>query len=467
MTAHPGERFDDRDPLSGRFEVPSWYYHQPVLRKALASHDFGIVFRRLRADFHLTQEALGELVDLPQKRISEVENRKLRLRYLHIIIRITTALRIPAELLGFVADANAKSGEEVGWMMDRRNFVHTVVAITLGANTFPGLDRLTWLHPEHDNPAIPQRIGANDVQAITDATAMFRNSDHKHGGGLLRAAAKEHLRHVLRLKDVRCTDQVRASLQLAVAEIAMTAAWMSYDVEEHDDARRLWLFALNQARTVQDPRTADLAVDVYLDMAHQALHLDEYGEALKLVQLARMVADSHDYPISDSTRSYLSTNMAWCRGAQGQADACRREMDSAQQSYLNADLTAAPTWASHLVPAEIAAQRGHALFLLSHTDRANAAEAIEHLHTAVSGYGTTYTRSRALNLPGLATCYFYAGDVQAGVRTGLAAITAISGLSSRRAYTRLTKLSKTAGMFANHPDVAELRAQIAQTVATT
>lgn len=467
MTAFPGERFYDPHLRTGRLEVPSCYYQQPVLRAALAQHDFGTVFRQLRADYDLTQEALGGLVDLPQKRISEVENGKLRLQYLRIIIRVAAALRIPADLLGFETpyDAEAQTREEVSSLLNRRNFVQTVAAITLGFKAFPGLDRLTWLHPEHDDPPIPKHIGMDDVDAIIAATAMFRDADYKHGGGLVRAAAKEHLRNLLLLKDVGCTDQVRASLQLATAEMAMTAAWMSYDVEKHDDARRLWVTALDHAKRSEHPRSADLIVDVHLDMAHQALHQDQHGDALKLVQLADSAAANHDYPISDSTRSYLTANLAWCRASLGDVDACRRALDRAQQSYLDADLSTAPAWASHIVPAEIAAQRGHALFLLARTDRTVAAEAIEHLRSAVIGYGSTYARSSAVNLPGLASCYFYVGDIQAGVQTGLDAVTAISRLSSKRAYTRLTKLSGTTDMFANHPDVAELHACIAKAVA--
>lgn len=467
MTAFPGERFNDPPLRSGRLEVPSCYYRQPVLRAALAQHDFGTVFRQLRADFDLSQETLGGLVDLPQTRISEVENGKLRLQYLSIIIRVAAALRIPADLLGFETpyDAKAQTREEVSSLLNRRNLVATVAGITLGFKAFPVLDRLTWLHPEHDDPPIPKHIGMNDVAAITAATAMFRDSDYEHGGGLLRAAAKEHLRNLLLLEDVGCTDQVRASLQLATAEMAMTAAWMSYDVENHDDARLLWVTALDHAERSKHPRSADLIVDVHLDMAHQALHEDQYGDALKLVQLADSAAASHDHPISDSTRSYLAANLAWCRASLGDVDACRRALDRAQQGYLDADLSTAPAWASHIVPAEIAAQRGHALFLLSRTDRTLADEAIEHLRTAVTGYGSTFARSSAVNLPGLASCYFYAGDLQTGVQTGLDAVAAISRLSSKRAYTRLTKLSETAYMFASHPDVAELRARIDKAVA--
>ena len=63
---------------------------------------------------------------------------------------------------------------------------------------------------------------------------------------------------------------------VAIVELASMAGWMAYDVDDHNAARRLWTYALDTARRAEDhPGAPDLAVDVLLDMAHQALHL--YG----------------------------------------------------------------------------------------------------------------------------------------------------------------------------------------------
>lgn len=452
------------DPCSGaarghlRCPVPDGFYETAVLRRALAGYDFGVVFRAVRVTASLSQEDLGLLVGLSQSRVSDVERGVHRLRDVAVVARVARALGIPSPMLGFGGSATGNVAvEEVSWV-DRREFFTAVTAITLGVGgVLPELERLDALLPVHSDPPTPRRLGAADIVAIEETTAAFRIFDHRHGGGLSRAAAVAQLRYVLSLQDASCTDQVRADLLLATADLAMTAAWMTYDVEQHDAARRLWMIALDTARHAEHPRSTDLTVDLLLQMAHQALHLDRANEALRLVELGAAAAVHRSYPVSASTRSHLATHLAWCRAALGEAEPCQRALDEAHQLYEHADPAAAPPWAAHVTPAEIAAQHGHSMFLLSQIDPAHAPTALAHLRSAVDGYGDTYARSRAVNLPGLAGSHFHVGDFAAAVATGHHAVTEISTLSSKRAYARLRDLDAVAAQHEHHPDVAELR----------
>jgi transcriptional regulator with XRE-family HTH domain len=439
------------------------------LRAVLAAYDFGPVFRAVRQAGKLSQEELGLLVGLSQARVSDVERGRHRLRSVAVIARVAGGLGIPGRLLGFdpTTAGSVKRDEEVRWV-DRRDFFTTVTAITLGMDTFPDLERLEALLPHQSDPPTPRRIGAADVAAIEGATAAFRLSDRRHGGGLSRAAAVAQLGYVLKLQDAACSDQVRADLLLATADLAGTAAWMTYDVEQHDAARRLWMIALDTARQADDhPRSTDLTVHMLQDMVHQALHLGRPEEALRLVQLGAATATNRAYPVNASTRSYIATNLAWCHASLGEAESCHRALDQAQQIYTNADPATVPPWAAHIVPAAIAAQHGHSLFLLSRTDPGYAPAAIEHLRSAVGGYARDSARSRAAHLPGLAGSYFLAGEVDSAIATGHEAVTAISTLSSTRAYARLRTLADTAEPHRHQPDVAELRERIRGVLATT
>lgn len=58
-----------------------------------------------------------------------------------------------------------------------------------------------------------------------------------------------------------------------------------------------------------------------------------------------------------------------------------------------------PPWAWFVTDAEITAQQGHSLYLLSLTRPEFAPKAIEKLTTAASGYGAEYERSSAVILP--------------------------------------------------------------------
>ncbi|WP_410673187.1 helix-turn-helix domain-containing protein [Amycolatopsis sp. cmx-4-68] len=475
------------DPLCGccaraagfRKPIPDGFYDDADLRAALARYDFGAVFAAVRAHTGLSQLQLADLLDLSQSRISAVERGERRLTHVKLAARLAGLLRIPPRLLGFPDEAPGSvvaAPEEVSWL-ERRDFLALVTAATLGSSLHPELARLGSLLPGEVEPVTRPRIGAADVDAIEAITDGFRRSDFAHGGGLCRAAAITQLHQVRRLEDAVCTPEVRTRLLVAVAELASMAGWMAYDVEDHDAARRLWTYALDTARRAEDhPRAPDLAVDVLLDMAHQALHLHgqdpvnhaaRAGEALHLVQLASATAANRRHPVSTITSGYISAVLGWCRAALGEADPTRRAIGNAQDTYAAADPATTPPWAWFVNDPEITAQQGHSLYLLSLSHPEFAPEAIEKLTTAASGYGAEYERSRAVILPPLASVQFQAGDVATAVATGYEAVDAITGLSSTRGYARLRTLDTVAAPHGRQPEVAELREHIRKTLAGT
>jgi hypothetical protein len=294
---------------------------------------------------------------------------------------LPVALGIPARLLGFHTEfAGSVNNEEVSWL-HRKDFISLVTAATVGSNLHPELARLAALLPSHTEPVTRPRIGSADVDAIEAITDAFRRSGSAHGGGLCRAAAVAELHQVRRLEDATCSEDVRLGLRLATADLAMMAAYVSYDVEEHDSARRLWTFALDTARRTAEnhPRSTDLAVNVLLDIADQALHLGHPREALHHVQLTSATAASRKYPASAITRSVTSAYLGWCRASLGEAEPCRRAMGQARDEFASADPGSAPPWAQHVTDAVMSAEQGHSLYLLSLTDPDFALAAIEQL----------------------------------------------------------------------------------------
>ncbi|WP_462183652.1 XRE family transcriptional regulator [Frankia sp. AgKG'84/4] len=364
----------------------------------------------------------------------------------------------------------------MSWL-ERRDFLTLVTAATLGSSLHPELSRLGSLLPGEVEPAPRPRIGAADVDAIEAITDGFRRSDFAHGGGLYRAAAVTQLHQVRRLEDSSCTPKIRARLLIALAELASMAGWMAYDVDDHDAARRLWTYALDTARRADDhPRAPDLAVDVLLDMAHQALHLHSLGpvangaragEALHLVQLASATAANRRHPVSTITQGYIFAVLGWCRAALREPEPTRRAIGDAQDTYAAADPATTPPWAWYVTDAEITAQQGHSLYLLALNHPEFAPEAVEKLTTAATGYGVEYERSRAVILPPLACVQFQAGDIAGAVATGHDAVDAITSLSSTRGYPRLRMLNTIAAPYNSRPEVAELREHIRGVLATT
>lgn len=456
-----------RSGTSGPLLEAEFFTHEPI-RRALAGYDFAYLFRAVRRSTELTQQELGEMLQLDQDRISRIERGERRLRDIAIIARIASRLGVPPALLGFdpgavsVEGAGADEIRAVDWVR-RRDFSRAVAGIVLGmgADALDG-DRLDALLPSGPATSTTTRIGSADVEAIEQATAALRRSDFSCGGGLCRPVAVAKLRSVLALHHATATSAVRERLMVATADLGMVAAWTSYDAERHDDARRLWMIALSVAQQAEHPRAADLTADLLLDMAHQALHLRRPQEALSLVQLGYGTAASRTQPISASTASYLASNQAWCHAARGDARACDRALGQSVEHFAHADPDTAAPWAAHVDTAELAAQQGHAYYTLAlaTADAQHAARAVPLLQEAVAGYGPAYTRSRAVNLAGLAGAHALTGDLDTAARTGHHAVEEITALASPRAYDRLRTLDTVLQPYGSDATIGEIRDHI-------
>ncbi|MBB5907208.1 transcriptional regulator with XRE-family HTH domain [Actinoalloteichus hymeniacidonis] len=443
--------------------IPPGFFDDPGMRTALAHYDFGAVFLAVRSHTGMSQLELADLLGLSQSRVSAVERGERRLTHVKLAARMATALRIPAQRFGFPSRPDELDNahvKEASWL-ERRDFLNLVTAAALGSNLHPEISRLGELLPWSTEPVPRSRIGAADVDAIEAMTDGFRRLDLAHGGGFCRAAAIAQLQQVRRLRDAICSPAVQTRLVVATAELASTAGWMAYDVDDHNTARRLWAFALAEAQhSANHPRAADLAVGLLLDMAHQALHLQRPDEALRLTQLASATASNRQFPVNVITEGYISTVLGWCRASLDEPQAAVRAISQSQELYGRTEPGAVPPWASFVTDAEITAQQGHALYLLSLNRPEFAAEAADQLTFAVDEYSADHERSRAMVLAPLACTHFRNGDLTAAVATGHQAVSAIAELSSTRGRARLRVLDAVAAPFAPAPEIIELRQRI-------
>lgn len=451
--------------------IPPTFYEQPEIREALADYDFGTVFAAVREYTGLSQTQLGMLVDLGQPRVSAIERGERRIGHVKVVARVASRLGIPPHLLGFPGqDGGSLAMKEVSWV-ERRDFLILVTAATLGSNLHPELARLGNSLPGHSVPSTRTHLGHADIDAIEAISDGFRQWDMAHGGGLCRTAALAQVHQIRALENAECSEDVQTRYWIAAAELAATSAWLAYDVEDHESARRLWAYALDATHKGQDhPRSTDLAVTILLDMTHQSLHLwrsdalsgeqQRRQEALSFAQLASATASNRKHPVSTMTAGYTSAVTAWCWAALGQAEQMRRAIGTAQEHYEAANADNTPPWASLVTPAEITAQQGHAHYLLSLMDTSAAQMAIEQLTEAINGHAIEHARSRAVALPTLAGAYLQAGDYDSAAKTTSEAIDAVTVMSSARCYTRLRDLDTIAALHSHDPHVAGLREEI-------
>ncbi|MGH3565385.1 MAG: helix-turn-helix domain-containing protein [Pseudonocardia sp.] len=143
-----------RARILGGLLPPEFFTDDERMRRALAGYDFATVFLAIRRTTGYSQERLGELIELPQERISRVERGIHRLRDIAIVARLSSRTGIPADLLGFtvgVASVGAvghghSNDQEVDWMR-RRTFFAAVTGVTVGLGVPLDLDRLAALVP--------------------------------------------------------------------------------------------------------------------------------------------------------------------------------------------------------------------------------------------------------------------------------------------------------------------------------
>ncbi|MGH3808717.1 MAG: helix-turn-helix domain-containing protein [Pseudonocardiaceae bacterium] len=464
-----GELCDPCQRTGTRLVLPPGFYDNPVLLAALEALDFGRVFRAIRAHTHWSQESLGDYLGFEQRRISAIENGKRPLHDLPTVIRVANQIAIPAGRLGFTHGVTVERRTTTGRKgsgVNRRNFVEHVTGLTISAG-LAGLDidRLTALLPQAE-PTGTRHIGPADVETIEQATAVFARQDHAHGGEVARDTAIAHLQATLPLLDAETTPEVRPRLYLATALLATQAGWISFDVERHDAARRLWSIALDVAGDAKDPRGSDLTVFVLQNMVEQAVHLGRPKEALRLAYLGHSIA-AGPYPVSASTTSFLASIQAKAHAAQGDAMACDRALGQAIEQFSSIDPATRPSWGSWFSEAHFAAFQGsaHYKLALASRDPRAAGRAVPLLHHAVDGVGPDYARPRALYLSDLAGAHAIAGDTDTAVALGHQAIDAVTALHSPRLYDQLRVLNTALEPLHASAGVAELRDRLAATAA--
>jgi transcriptional regulator with XRE-family HTH domain len=433
------------------------FYQATDVVEALTGRDFGRFFRLARAELDVTQEQFGLMVGLAQSRVCKIENGGARLRDIETVAQVASTLRIPVELLGFACDAGTLDGDDdtraVSWLQ-RRDFVSAVTATALGIGSAGSLRG--WLGGFAAVEKL-SRVGSVDVERIEATTAAFRDWGNRWGGGLSTAAIVGQLQWlVATAKDATVTSEaVRRRLLVATADLASLGAWGHYDVERHDEARRLWMIGLDAARVSGD---ADLVGAILRQLAHQAIHLQRPDEALRLVRVAYAMAADPDHGVPELALAETSAYEAWCHAAAGNPQPCRRALGRAEEHFASVGSEPASPWLEYFDEAELYALRGHVYHVLADRVPKAADEAEPLLRQAVKARGPQYVRSRTLNLIALSATYFQRGEgLDEGVRVGDEALAGVGALNSPRARSRLRGLDRVAVRHGQDPEVAEFR----------
>jgi transcriptional regulator with XRE-family HTH domain len=376
-------------------------------------------------------------------------------------LRSTPVGHLPVQTTGITAWEAAPTTEVVDKItrndlaLDRREAVRVMADVVVGAALLEGVER--WLNTT-EPPAGQRRtagVGVEEVEEIELAARTFRAWDNQFGGGLRRKAVVGQLAEIAdELRDFSHPPDPTRRLHSVMADLAETAATMSWDSGHGGIAQRYYLLALRSAKAAGDPV---FCANILAGMARQQFYLDRTTEGLELVRLAQDVAGAQATP---AVRAMLFTREAWAYARQGRLSAFRRTTSRAEDTFRDVDAAVEPYWISYFNEAELAGVTGGRLLDIAHQAPEYADEAATWLNQAVEARDVGSVRSTALDQLGYAEIRLVQGEFDEAARLGHAAVTTVEQTRSSRVRIKLGEFYRHAESRTSARPIAELCARI-------
>ncbi|MEV5543944.1 XRE family transcriptional regulator [Saccharopolyspora shandongensis] len=340
--------------------------------------------------------------------------------------------------------------------VDRQEFLRAAVGVSTTALVGPSI--VDMLAPSEPTP-VPSVVGASEVADVRAAAQAFGGWDARYGGGLVREAVAAQLRYSAELLNGRCAPAVRNDLLSAVGYLAHVTGFMAFDAYAHDDARRMFRFALACAEEAGDWH---LRAKVLSSMARQAIWCGDPDAGLTYTELALVRADR----LVPTERAMLHTARARALGKLGRTQDTLTAVGLADDSFSNANPVENPPWMMYYDAAQHAGDTGHALWELGVRGQF-ITEARSRLAASVAAHADAHARSRAISQTKLASLTMVAGDPTEAAQLGTQALQAAGPIKSRRAADDLRELRRVGKPHVRLDEVAELCSRIGSAVATT
>lgn len=370
-------------------------------------------------------------------------------------LRAVLGVRTDAEL-GFRRPR--RSGATVK-NVNRNDFLRVALGIGVGAGLGRGARSLTDIVAQTEPTPVPSVVGEREINGVRTVARIFGTWDHSYGGGLVREAVAAQLQHSAELLNTRCPQRLRSDLSSAVGFLGHTAGFMAFDAYAHDDALRMFRFALTCA---EDAGDWHLRAKILSSMARQAIWQGDPDGGLTLVELAMVRADR----LTPTERAMLLAARARALAKLARAEDTLTTIGMADEEFSRGEPGEDPVWMRYYDAAQHSGDTGHALFDLAIGGRF-ASEASARLAAAVAGHTDTYARSRAISATKLASLMMRTGDPCEAATVGIKALTEVESLKSRRAVDDMRELYRFAAPHNNLTEVAELRQRIGTVVAAS
>lgn len=306
-----------------------------------------------------------------------------------------------------------------------------------------------------ESTTVPSTVGMSHVADVRATAKAFEGWDLRYGSGLVREAVSAQLRHCAQLLDAHCSGRVRAELASAVGDFADTAGYMAFDAYAHEDARRLFRFALLCADAASDWH---LRAKVLWSMARQAVWRDDPDSGLTLIEHAMVRSDR----LTATERAIMHTGRAHALARLGRTEDTIAAVGAADEEFANRHPDADPPSITYYTDAMHAGDTGRAFWTLAVSGR-RGTDVMERLNISIAGHGAG--RARMRSQVKLASLVMATGDPAEATELGLHALDAGTGVRSRRAADDLRELRQLCEPHRRRADVAELRNRIGNATA--
>ncbi len=366
---------------------------------------------------------------------------------------------------GFRAVLGASTDVELGFRRPRRSRstvadvdCQQLIRAALGTpaasadGPFAFADLIT---PTQPTP-VPLVVGYAEVAEVRNAARAFSSWDALYGGGMVREAVVAQLRYCAELLNARCSERVRADLFSAVGFLAHVTGFMAFDAYAHDDARRMFRFALHCAEESGDWH---LRAKVLSSMARQAIWCGDPDAGLTFIELAVVRADR----LTATERAMLHTGRARALAKLGRVQDAASAVGVADEEFSHARPANDPDYMRYYDAAQHAGDTGHALWDVA-VHGHFITEARHRLSTAVAGHGEGFARARAMSQIKFASLVMVTGDPCEAALIGGQALDAVSTLRSRRAADDMCDLRRFGEPHQRLTVVAELTHRIGSVV---
>ncbi|WP_234342452.1 hypothetical protein [Streptomyces sp. NRRL B-3648] len=308
--------------------------------------------------------------------------------------------------------------------MDRRAFLGDTIGVATAAGLPAPAGRLS---------AAGRRgsVGTAHLLELRQGLRSLYHLDNAYGGGDVRSLAVRHLCRVRRvINTAQYPETIGRQLQLLAGETAEHCAWLYYDADDQDRARRYWGEALTTATMLRD---ASLEILVLASLSMQASY---EGRPRDGYDLARAAQDRAVRFGSPALQSLLAAREARALCLLGDETAARRRLAESMRLVERTDRgRPAPEWAAFHGPAELEYAQGLLYTEIGHHDRS-----VQFLRAALDHQDRTYGRNRALYRVTLARSLVNADDVDEGAQHAVQSLGHLEEVESGRVMRRLSEV---------------------------